>query len=118
MAANPLKGEVEIKIDGKPFVLCFTSNALVALQQVMGKGVEEIAPHLGNVENRRGLLWAGLQKHHGDVDLLTAGDMLDDADDGLLALLETLARALRFRLSGIGLDEPLVDEDGNPVALG
>jgi hypothetical protein len=111
MAVNSLKGEVEIKIEGKPYTLCFTSNALVELQQVMGKGVEEIAPEMRNVENRRGLLWAGLQKHHKGVDLIAAGDLMDEADDGLQALAEALARALRFRLSGIAVDQPLGTEE-------
>ena len=118
MAVNPLKGEVEIKIDDKPFTLCFTSNSLVELQQVMGKGVEEIAPDIGNVENRRGLLWAGLQKYHGPLDLIAAGDLMDDADGGIMVLMEALARALRFRLSGVGVDQPLLDDKGQPVALG
>ena len=107
--ANPLKGEIDATIDGKTYTLCLTSNALVQVKTVLG--IPDVQ-HLNmlDVEHARALFWGALQKHHKDVDLLAAGDLLDDVDRGVEGAVDMLARALRFRLSGTAIDKPLVEK--------
>lgn len=109
MAANPLKGEVDIVSGDVTYTLAFTSNSIVLAEQLLSASIGEIATNLTHVENLRALLWAALQKHHAKLDLLKAGDVLDDYDGGMNALADPLARALRFRLSGTPVDKPLVE---------
>lgn len=119
MASNPLKGEVEITIDGAVYTLCFTSNCIVEVEQLLGQSIGEIAQDLAKVEHQRALLWGALQKHHPGTDLLKAGDLLDDVEGGLHPLAGKLARALRFRISRIPIDAPLTGEDeASAVAVG
>lgn len=111
--ANALKGEVEVVAGETTYILCFTNNAIVQIEQIFdGMGIGEITQNLMRVEVARALLWGALQKHHPKTDLLKAGDILDDIEGGLAAIADPLARALRFRLSGIGLDKPLIEVDG------
>ena len=112
MAANSLKGEVEIKSGGVAYTLVFTSNAIVQTEQLLGASIGVITSNLTHVENLRALLWAALQKHHDGTDLFKAGDILDDFDGGMNELADPLARALRFRLSRTPIDAPLGEESG------
>jgi len=109
--ANALKGEIELVIAGKPYTLCFATNAIAEVEQLLGgESIGEIAQRIAKVEYQRALLWAALQKHHSGVTLLAAGELMDDFDGGLEPLVEALARALRFRLSRTPLDAPLVEK--------
>lgn len=113
--ANALKGEVDIVAGEKTYTLVFTSNAIAQAEQLAGGvAIGELAANLTQVSQVRLLLWAALQKHHQKVDLLGAGDLLDEVDGGLNGLADPLVRALRFRLSGgtIPLDAPLTTEGG------
>lgn len=118
MASNHLKGEVEITIDGTVYTLCFTSNCIVEIEQLLGQSIGEIAQDLAKVEHQRALLWGALQKHHPRTDLLKTGDLLDAFDGGLQTLAEKLARALRFRISRTPIDAPLGEEEAPAVAVG
>jgi hypothetical protein len=109
MAANPLKGEVEIVSGDATYTLVFTSNAIVQCEQVLGATIGEITSNLMRVENLRALVWAALQTHHKGADLFKAGDVIDDFAGGMNELADPLARALRFRLSRTALDVPLLE---------
>jgi hypothetical protein len=104
--ANELKGEVDVKIGGKTYTVVLTSNALVQVKSVLGIADTQHL-NMADVEHMRGLLWAGLLRHHEGVDLMTAGDLLDEIEGGFEGAVEVLARALRFRLSGVAVAEPL-----------
>lgn len=108
MAANPHKGEVDFEAGGKSYTMVFTTNAIVQAEQLLGAGIGEITAQLTRVENIRVLFWASLQKHHPKIDLLAAGDIFDEYDGGMNELADPLARALRFRISRVALDQPLV----------
>lgn len=109
--ANALKGEIELAIEGVPYTLCFTTNAIAEVEQLLGgDSIGEIAQRIAKVEHQRALLWGALQKHHKGIDLLKAGALMDEFDGGLEPLVEALARALRFRLSRTPIDAPLSDE--------
>lgn len=107
--ANALKGEIDISIDGVAYTLCFTTNVIAEVEQLLGDSIGGIAGNIVKVEHQRALLWGALQKHHKGVTLLAAGALMDEFDAGLEPLVEALARALRFRLSRTPLDAPLVE---------
>ena len=112
MAANPLKGEVELVIGETTYTLCFSSNSIVAVEQLFGGvGIGEIAADLNRVEHQRALLWGALQKYHDGIELLAAGDLVDECEDGLKPIAEKLARALRFRISRTPVDAPFTDDE-------
>lgn len=109
--ANALKGEIEVTIDGAAYTLCFTTNAIAQVEQLLGgESIGEIAQRIAKVEHQRALLWGALQKHHSGVTLLAAGALMDEFEAGLEPLVEALARALRFRLSRTPIDAPLGEE--------
>lgn len=111
MAANPLKGEVELKVSGKTYTLTFTSNAIVQVEQLLGGiSIADIGQQMGRMEYLRALLWAGLQKHHEGLDLFAVSDLMDDCEGGMSGVMEPVTRALRFRLSGVAVTAPLTDE--------
>jgi hypothetical protein len=108
MAANPLKGEIDLVAGDETYTLVFTSNAIVQVEQLLSASIGEITGRLTHVENIRVLLWAALQKHHGKtVDLMKAGDILDAFDGGMNGIADPLARALRFRLARTPIEQPL-----------
>lgn len=112
MAANALKGEIALAIDGNAYTLCFTTNAIAQVEQLLGgASIGDIAQQIGRVEYQRALFWGAIQKWHPTVDLMGAGALMDEVDGGTEPLVEALARALRFRLSRIPLDAPLKDPD-------
>tara|TARA_R110000868_G_scaffold17418_1_gene76545 strand:+ start:432 stop:770 length:339 start_codon:yes stop_codon:yes gene_type:complete len=108
--ANALKGEIEISVEGNAYTLCFTTNAIAEVEQLLGDSVGGIAANIAKVEHQRALLWGALQRHHKGIDLLKAGALMDEFDGGLEPLVEALARALRFRLSRTPIDASLSDE--------
>lgn len=66
--ANPIRGEVDVKVGEDNFTLVFTINAIVELEEKLGKPISEIAGGMGaNVSFSllRTLFWAGLQDRHG-----------------------------------------------------
>ena len=109
--ANALKGEIAVSIDGNAFTLCFTTNAIAQIEQMLGgESIGSIAQQIARVEYQRALFWGALQKHHATVDLIGAGALMDEFEGGNEPLVEALARALRFRLSRTPLDAPLIEE--------
>lgn len=116
MAANPHKGEIDIKAGSKTYTLCFTSNAIVQIEKLLG--VSSIGEaRLSSYDTVRTVIWGGLQKHHDDVDLIGAGDVMDDMMDdlggGIESLSDPVVRALRFRTSGTALDVPIEVDTGD-----
>lgn len=108
MVANPLKGETTLTAAGASYVLCFPSNVIVQVEQLFGGvAIGTLAANMTHVENVRALLWGALQKYHPDVDLLKAGDVIDECEGGINGVAEPVVRALRFRLSGAAIDAPL-----------
>jgi hypothetical protein len=106
--ANPLKGDVDLVSDGVTYTLCFTSNGIVEVENVLGGlSIGEIAMQASRIEYQRALLWGALQKHHPGTDLAKAGDVLDGCEGGLAEVEEQVTRALRFRLQRIAVDAPL-----------
>lgn len=96
--ANPIKGEVDLPVDGKTFTLCLGINEIVELETVTDTGIVEIAGWFADrsklrVGNMRAVLWASLQKHHPEISLEGAGEMIGKV--GLLPIVERLADAIQ-----------------------
>lgn len=114
MAANPLKGEIDLVAGDKTYTLCFPSNVIVQVEKLLG--IDSIGDaKTSSYDTVRTMFWGALQKHHNGVDLIKAGDLMDEAMDeiggGLQALADPLVRALRFRVSGVAVDVALAVAD-------
>ena len=76
---NPMKGEVTLQDGEVTYKLVYDVNALCAMEDKLDRSVIEVmtnmngSPRLGVVRARR---WAGLRRHHEDVTLEAAGDMV------------------------------------------
>jgi len=57
--------EAVIEVEGQPYVICFTSNAMFRLEQVLGQHIQVIAQRLlggdAGLKELQTLLWAGLE---------------------------------------------------------
>lgn len=96
--ANPLRGEAPLAAGDASYTLCFDVNAFCYAEAQLAKTTDEIVfqvqdelsgwvvasknpnalPRL-NSSLVRGLLWAGLQKHHPGTHLVEAGEIMSDA---------------------------------------
>lgn len=110
--ANPLKGEVELKIGDKTMVLCFPSNRIVEVETMLDQDIIAIGqsiasrPSYGTI---RTLLWGAMLEHSPKATLMDAGAVMDECEGGLQGIVEPVVRALRFRLSRTPVDAPLDD---------
>ena len=106
--ANQERGEVDLKVAGETFTLCFTTNAIAEVEQVGGASIVALLASFvteGRAGTTRLMMWGGLRKFHPTLSLLDAGNLLDDAnrDEGR-AIGEAIGNALRFRLSALGYE--------------
>lgn len=112
MRANPLKGETELVVGKKTYILALQANELCALEKLEDVGLEQIQSWFNDrsklrVTNFRSVLWAALQRHHSDVDLIAAGNIMSEA--GVTATIQKLGEALQA-----SFPEARPDESGNP----
>lgn len=83
MTANPERGEVDLVVGGKTYVLALTTNTICALEKRTGKPYGDLIGGLVRMDHAglRDLVWAALQRHHGPqfktVDAV--GDLMDEA---------------------------------------
>lgn len=99
MTANPERGETKVDIGGTTYVLASTFNSMIALQQLFEKDgkippVESVLMRAqrGDLTAFRAVFWAMLRRHHANVTVEQAGDLIDAAG-GVAALDEMLNRA-------------------------
>jgi hypothetical protein len=124
--ANPHRGELAFEAAGKTYTLQYSHDALVELEQELDRGIIGIINELQSWTKEperirlswiRALLWAGLRKHHPDLDLLAAGELITDAGgigevvnlagEGLgraFSAPETKGARPRKRPNGTGID--------------
>lgn len=101
---NPHKGEVEFVAGGRPYVLVFTVDALVAMENAAGaidglkrKGFHKIVADLANpdtlsIELVRVVLWAALRERQPEVTVKEAGELMVAAG-GMVASLAKINEA-------------------------
>lgn len=99
--ANPLKGEISFQADGKEYVLQYSNNALVELEDRLDRGIVDISDELVRWSKEpknlrlgtiRAVFWAGLRQYHPEVDLIEAGELITRAG-GLLKAAELIGKA-------------------------
>ncbi|MFN9438464.1 MAG: GTA-gp10 family protein [Brevundimonas sp.] len=96
--ANPIRGEVGVKVGEETYTLVFTINAIVELEERLGKPISEIAGGMGsNVSFSllRTLFWAGLQDRHG-LSEVEAGNLMQEIGFAEASKLVTQAFARAF----------------------
>jgi hypothetical protein len=82
---NPHKGEGEVKLaDGRTLKLAFNANAWIEAEDALGgKPMPDIVAELqsgrASMKTQRALMWAGLRKHHPEISLEDAGELLIEA---------------------------------------
>jgi len=113
--ANPIKGEVPFDVGGRTFTLCLGINAIAELEAVVDAGVVEIANWFNDrsklrAGNMRAVLWAALRKHHPDIDLLAAGDLIQEA--GLQVVVVKLGEAIQAAFPEAEPENPQTQEPG------
>jgi len=86
ITANPEKGEFGIVIGAQSYVLCMTFNGLIDLQNLFAKDgaiptIESILKRAtnGELEAVRGVFWATLRRHHPNVTVEQAGELIHEA---------------------------------------
>ena len=98
--ANQVKGEATVRLgDGRELTLCLDFDALCAIEEVLDRPIVEIfdeleraasaakSPRLGTV---RALVYGGLRKHHPEITLTEAGDLVAN---NVSALSQGLSKA-------------------------
>jgi len=84
MAANPEKGEVDLKVGDRAFVLRLTWNEIAVFERTQGVAwFEDFAPKLLAPNTISGgewiaLLHASLQRYHPAMTLFDAGELLTE----------------------------------------
>ena len=97
MAANPLRGEVEVAGPGGPVRLHFSTNALCVLESEMEMGVAEIGELLSDpksfrIAHARRFIWAAMLDGKPEATLDDAGKLMDAA--GIVPLMRAPAETL------------------------
>lgn len=94
MKGKELKNQTEkiVLKDGNEYILEFTLNALIEIEDLFGS-ISEVYKIFEdfNLKKLRGLLYAGLIEHHEDMTERKVGSLLDMAD--LAGTVEILSKA-------------------------
>lgn len=87
--ANRVIGEASFDLGGKKYTLCFNNDALVQLEDQLDRGIVAITsevqlwtkePERIRLKWIRALLWAGLRKHHPNMSIEDAGELIEQSD--------------------------------------
>lgn len=103
--ANKFRGEADLEftriVDDKEkpakFKLVFDANALCEIEEATGLDLGGFLEKLSDPKHMsfrmiRAFVWGGLTKHHPDLDLADAGDIISDA--GLEPLIVAMQKAV------------------------
>jgi hypothetical protein len=74
--ANPLRGEVDLVVGEKTYLLRLSINGVVEAETLLDKSVNEIIQSIDRMGTLRALLWAALREHHPSLSLFDAGDII------------------------------------------
>jgi hypothetical protein len=99
---NKHRGELSFDADGKHFVLVYSTNALVELEDELNRGIMDIMREIGSwqedhskirLSTIRAILWAGLRDRHPEIDIHAAGEMIHKAG-GMIAVINLIGEGL------------------------
>lgn len=116
--ANPNKGEVSLVAGDTTYTLRFTTNAICALEELLGgRTITQIGNELNSTEGMqmataRAVVWAALLDRHPDVEVLDAGDIMTVA--GIKTALEAAGRAFQLAFPADGQDARGEGEGARP----
>lgn len=106
--SNPLKGEATVDLeDGRKLVLAFDVNAWIDIEEEVGMKTPEIIKALQDKDNppglafQRAIIWGGLRKHHPEMSIRDAGEIMVEA-------AEAMAKALN---GGMPQEEPQIEDE-------
>lgn len=97
--ANREKGEFDLEIKGKTYTFVLDIDAMIAMEDLFSTPqtdvtFDELMRRLqrGSVKATRALIWAALRRHHKEISLADAGDLIRDAGgiDGLSGQIQKL----------------------------
>lgn len=109
--ANPIRCEATLDVPGRasPLRLKWTWNAAVEFEQLVGRPITDALDHVAqgklSAVNLRGLLWAGLREHHGDITPRQVGEIIDQVGR---------ANAMRVMTSALAYFFPELDVTADP----
>jgi hypothetical protein len=83
---NAHKGDVALEVGGKTYTLRYSHSALIKLEKQLDQSIMRIMQDIGKADEMRigtlvAILWAGLQKHHPDLSVDEACELLDEKGD-------------------------------------
>lgn len=84
MAANPVKGEVQFEVDGKPYIFKFGTNAQVIMEERTKMTMLDIMKNIQEGGGRFGathlrlIFFAGLSARHPGITEDQCGDLIDE----------------------------------------
>ena len=119
MGANAQKGEASIRVGEREYTLAFNINAMCEVEYILDLSTDQILRALAKsppLHIVRALLWGGLRQHHADVDLIGAGDLIEDMGGPGLAL-DGIGKALVSAFPD-AKDEPANPQKGAPAGNG
>lgn len=90
--ANGRRGEVALEVEGREYVLYFGNNEMCALEEELGRSINEIIDECNKDHFRastfRRVLRAMLSRYQPELTLEQVGDLLDAGQDRILVALE------------------------------
>lgn len=103
--ANKHRGQVSFEADGKPYTLCYSTNALCELEGALNVSISEVGVMLADLgkmkmKTVRAVLWAGLTDNHPGITLTQAGDVADAITTG--KAMELIGEAFKLAFGDEG----------------
>ena len=92
--ANKRRGYVEIELDKKR-KLRYDFNAMCELEDALGRSLQEMNDKNVRMKDMRAMLWAGLIHEDPDLDIVEAGNLIDEAES-LQYVAEKVAEAIEL----------------------
>lgn len=95
---NPHRGDTPIEVAGEQYTLCYDLNACAEVMEYLGVDSFEAMGtlDLGDMGLKQilHLIWAGLQRHHPELDLHDVGAIEWDLNEILPDIAEAFERGL------------------------
>lgn len=115
--ANPLRGEVELKVKDGAYTLRFSIDAICGLEEEIGKSFARIMVELSNPELVtltlvRKVFRAALSEHHPDLTLRQAGEIIEAAG-GVLEVVTKINKAVGAAFGTANSGNPAESASGN-----
>ena len=103
--------EVEFDAEGKRYVLQYSHEALILLEDKLDKGLMKIMREVESWAQRpedirlgtiRNILWAGLHKHHPELTTSEAAELIGKIDGGIVGAIELIGEGFQRAFNAPG----------------